>query len=560
MSEIEVNDQIRLLIVNRSAPTIQVKSGGVDARLSVINKSDSAVGVVTPAVESVRLVVTNKSMPIVKVHIPAFQGARIVVRVPGIQGINGIDAGTANALIAGAVALANNVQNNLNTHLINTANPHQVTAAQIGAELAGAALAAQAFAIQRANHTGMQAQSTIDGLIAEFVSIDSQFGLIDTALDLKADLVNGLVPTSQLPAIAITEFLGNTNSQAQMLALVGQQGDWTIRTDQSLMFILTGSNPAILGNWTAMPYPAAAVTSVNGQVGVVVLAKIDVGLGNVDNTSDINKPVSTAQAAADTAVLVAAASNALVQANLKVEDQIVNGVIDKAPSQNAVFDALALKVDSVGNISLVIQDATTARTAAITDNNKIIEFTNAAAINYTIVANATVALPVGAILIAQQGSTGQVTFVAGAGVTFETSDTYKTRGTKTFIAMKHASLNQWDALGDLESLFPGVSVLARAANSVGAPAPLVAAADGQALVRRSGALGFYKLSQNEVNGLKLDFASSVLWTINHNFGRQVGVSVYTVGGVLIVAEIINVSVNQVTVNFDTATAGYAVVL
>lgn len=36
------------------------------------------------------------------------------------------------------------------------------------------------------------------------------------------------------------------------------------------------------------------VTSVAGKTGVVTLAKADVGLGNVDNTSDANKPVSTA--------------------------------------------------------------------------------------------------------------------------------------------------------------------------------------------------------------------------------------------------------------------------
>jgi hypothetical protein len=37
-----------------------------------------------------------------------------------------------------------------------------------------------------------------------------------------------------------------------------------------------------------------AVTSVAGRVGAVVLTKGDVGLGNVDNTSDLDKPVSTA--------------------------------------------------------------------------------------------------------------------------------------------------------------------------------------------------------------------------------------------------------------------------
>ena len=45
------------------------------------------------------------------------------------------------------------------------------------------------------------------------------------------------------------------------------------------------------------------------------VTKTQVGLGNVDNTSDINKPVSTAQALADTAIGTAAASDATTKAN-----------------------------------------------------------------------------------------------------------------------------------------------------------------------------------------------------------------------------------------------------
>lgn len=43
---------------------------------------------------------------------------------------------------------------------------------------------------------------------------------------------------------------------------------------------------------------AAPVQSVAGKTGTVTLNKSDVGLSNVDNTSDANKPVSTAQATA----------------------------------------------------------------------------------------------------------------------------------------------------------------------------------------------------------------------------------------------------------------------
>ena len=46
---------------------------------------------------------------------------------------------------------------------------------------------------------------------------------------------------------------------------------------------------------TNIPYP---VTKVAGKTGAVTLAKGDVGLGNVDNTSDVNKPISNATQAA----------------------------------------------------------------------------------------------------------------------------------------------------------------------------------------------------------------------------------------------------------------------
>jgi hypothetical protein len=50
--------------------------------------------------------------------------------------------------------------------------------------------------------------------------------------------------------------------------------------------------------WDSLPYQESggggAVDSVNGKVGVVVLDKSDIGLGNVDNTSDADKPISNA--------------------------------------------------------------------------------------------------------------------------------------------------------------------------------------------------------------------------------------------------------------------------
>lgn len=46
--------------------------------------------------------------------------------------------------------------------------------------------------------------------------------------------------------------------------------------------------------WRPAPGGGGAVTSVNSRTGAVVLSATDVGLGNVNNTSDANKPISTA--------------------------------------------------------------------------------------------------------------------------------------------------------------------------------------------------------------------------------------------------------------------------
>jgi hypothetical protein len=48
--------------------------------------------------------------------------------------------------------------------------------------------------------------------------------------------------------------LGNVASQAAMLALASaRKGDWCIRTDISTRYDFTGTDPSILGHWTAMP-------------------------------------------------------------------------------------------------------------------------------------------------------------------------------------------------------------------------------------------------------------------------------------------------------------------
>jgi hypothetical protein len=120
---------------------------------------------------------------------------------------------------------------------------------------------------------------------------------LGTSLAAKADLVGGLVPTAQIPAVATGQTV-TVVSQAAMLALTSgqvQPGDVAIRSDQAgRRWLLAAADPSVLGSWIALEVPDA-VSSVNSQQGAVILGKGDVGLGSVDNTADSSKPVSTAQ-------------------------------------------------------------------------------------------------------------------------------------------------------------------------------------------------------------------------------------------------------------------------
>jgi len=83
---------------------------------------------------------------------------------------------------------------------------------------------------------------------------------------------NGLVPTNHLPPLAITDVHVVADAAAR-LALVAQEGDVAIQTDDSSSWIYDGSA------WVAFGV-SGAVVSVNGQTGTVSLDTDDVSEGS----------------------------------------------------------------------------------------------------------------------------------------------------------------------------------------------------------------------------------------------------------------------------------------
>lgn len=165
----------------------------------------------------------------------------------------------------------------------------------------------------------------------------------DLAIAGKASLIGGKLDPAQVPDIALQQYLGAVANDAEMLALAGQPGDWCTRSDTGTDWRVIG-NPASLAGWLQTSYPSAPVSSVNGKTGAVTLAKADVGLGNVDNTPDSAKPVSTAQAAA-----IAAKMDASMPALQAVFDG--GSTAQKAAFQYSVSGA------ALGNTCAVIGDS-----------------------------------------------------------------------------------------------------------------------------------------------------------------------------------------------------------
>jgi hypothetical protein len=112
------------------------------------------------------------------------------------------------------------------------------------------------------------------------------------------------VPSSQGSSGAYAP-LGHSHSSYVEDSTVTAKGDILVATAPGVVSkIPVGTNGQVLKaasgqttglQWAAESGGGGAVDSVNGETGVVVLDKTDIGLGNVDNTSDAGKPVSTAQ-------------------------------------------------------------------------------------------------------------------------------------------------------------------------------------------------------------------------------------------------------------------------
>ena len=237
--------------------------------------------------------------------------------------------------------------------------------------------------------TGIDAAKLADGTVsnAEFQTLNGVTSAIQTQLDAKVDENAAITGATKTKITYDAKGLVTAGADATT-ADIADSSNKRYVTDAQLTVIGNTSGTNSGDNATNSQYSGLAaskqdtlvsgtnIKTLEGQSllgsGNIDLSKSDVGLGNVDNTSDANKPISTAtQTALDTK------TNKLITTN----------------RQTASY-------------TLVLSDA-----------DKLVEMNVGSANNLTIPLNSSVAFSTGTqILLAQYGA-GQTTIVATSGVT-----------------------------------------------------------------------------------------------------------------------------------------------
>lgn len=210
-----------------------------------------------------------------------------------------------------------NINNkNYDRHVINTNNPHNVNKAQVGLDNVANidttttsnitdstdkrfVTDAQKAILENTsgNNTGDETNATIISKIGYTPENTLNKGVNNGYCGLDS---GGKVPLQNLPS-TLLKYIGTWNAETNTPSLTA-----TDLTKVSHVYVVSHSGTQFgitwkVGDWLIYDADGVAeksdnsddVVSVNGKNGVVVINKADVGLSNVDNTSDLDKPIST---------------------------------------------------------------------------------------------------------------------------------------------------------------------------------------------------------------------------------------------------------------------------
>jgi hypothetical protein len=281
-----------------------------------------------------------------------------------------------------------------------------------------------------------------NGKVADAALTISKIADLGTSLDAKAPAAS--------PTFTGTVVLPSTTSI----------GNLTSTEIGYLEGITSSVQTQITAAGTALNDHSTNTTNVHGIADTAQLALLSdvsavtaatLGLGNVDNTSDANKPVSTATETA----IATAKSEAIAEvtavidsapAALNTLNELAAALGDDENFAATVTTNLALKVDSLTPIT---QKSESYTLSTLDHRDDLIEMGSSSALTLTIPLNSSIAYPVGTSLDILQTGAGQVTITGDSGVTVNATPGLKLRTQWSSATLLKRAEDTWVVYGDL---------------------------------------------------------------------------------------------------------------
>lgn len=219
-----------------------------------------------------------------------------------------LTAGVNVTIVDGTISAIDTVydDSNVKSHIANKVNPHGVTKDQVG--LGNVSNIAQASKTEFDSHNSDTAKHVTASERSDWNSKQNALGFTPENISNKSKAngyasldANGKVPASELPSYVDDVVESTTLAN---LSTTGETGKIYVTTNDNKTYRWSGT--AYVEISASLALGTTSSTAYRGDLGNTAYShsqetgnphgttKAQIGLGNVDNTSDANKPVSTA--------------------------------------------------------------------------------------------------------------------------------------------------------------------------------------------------------------------------------------------------------------------------